>query len=58
MLRSYLRGYEAMLFDLNDTLLDRNKAVDKLLLIILEKYYEGVKKKFSKKRNVTEIQGI
>lgn len=32
-----------MLFDLDDTLLNRDKAVDKLFLIILEKCYEGVK---------------
>ncbi|MED0963957.1 HAD-IA family hydrolase [Bacillus paramycoides] len=32
-----------MLFDLDDTLLDRDKAVDKLFSIILEKYYGDVK---------------
>ena len=32
-----------MLFDLDDTLLNRNKAVDKMFLIILEKCYEDVK---------------
>ncbi|MCJ8007229.1 HAD family hydrolase [Lederbergia wuyishanensis] len=32
-----------MLFDLDDTLLDRNKAVDKMFLIILEQCYEDVK---------------
>ena len=31
-----------MLFDLDDTLLDRDKAVDKLFLMILEKCYEDV----------------
>ncbi|USK57555.1 HAD family hydrolase [Cytobacillus solani] len=31
-----------MLFDLDDTLLNRDKAVDKMFLIILEKCYEGV----------------
>ncbi|WP_433772382.1 HAD family hydrolase [Bacillus wiedmannii] len=31
-----------MLFDLDDTLLDRNKAVDKLFLIVLEKCYGDV----------------
>lgn len=36
-------GYKAMLFDLDDTLLDRDKAVDKMFLITLEKCYEGVK---------------
>jgi putative hydrolase of the HAD superfamily len=32
-----------MIFDLDDTLLNRDKAVDKLFLIILEKCYENVK---------------
>lgn len=32
-----------MLFDLDDTLLNRDKAVDKLFLIIWEKCYEDVK---------------
>jgi putative hydrolase of the HAD superfamily len=32
-----------MLFDLDDTLLNRDKAVDKMFLIILEKCYEDVK---------------
>ncbi|WP_026691347.1 HAD family hydrolase [Alteribacter aurantiacus] len=31
-----------MLFDLDDTLLDRNKAVDNLFLIVLETCYENV----------------
>lgn len=31
-----------MLFDLDDTLLDRDKAVDKLFLFVLEKCYEDV----------------
>lgn len=31
-----------MLFDLDDTLLNRDKAVDNLLLLLLEKCYEGV----------------
>ncbi|MFE8695994.1 HAD family hydrolase [Cytobacillus sp. FJAT-53684] len=31
-----------MLFDLDDTLLDRDKAVDKMFFIILEKCYEDV----------------
>uniref|UniRef100_UPI001BB45D31 HAD hydrolase-like protein n=1 Tax=Bacillus paramobilis TaxID=2817477 RepID=UPI001BB45D31 len=35
-------GYKAMLFDLDDTLLDRDKAVDKLFLLVLEKCYEDV----------------
>jgi putative hydrolase of the HAD superfamily len=37
-----LKGYKAILFDLDDTLLDRDKAVDKLFFIILEKFYEDV----------------
>lgn len=32
-----------MLFDLDDTLLNRDKAVDNMFLLILEKYYEDVK---------------
>lgn len=32
-----------MLFDLDDTLLNRDKAVDKMFLVILEKCYENVK---------------
>ena len=35
-------GYKAMLFDLDDTLLDRDKAVEALFLIVLEKCYENV----------------
>ncbi len=35
-------GYKAMLFDLDDTLLDRDKAVDNLFLLVLEKCYEDV----------------
>lgn len=31
-----------MLFDLDDTLLDRDKAVEALFLIVLEKCYEDV----------------
>ena len=38
-----MRGYKAILFDLDDTLLDRDKAIDKMFLIILEEWYEGVK---------------
>ena len=40
---SNLRGYEAMLFDLDDTLLDRDQAVENMFSIILEKCYEDVK---------------
>ncbi|PFE05341.1 2-haloalkanoic acid dehalogenase [Bacillus cereus] len=36
-----------MLFDLDDTLLNRDKAVDKMFLMILEKCYEDIK--FSEK---------
>ncbi|MED0948743.1 HAD-IA family hydrolase [Bacillus mobilis] len=35
-------GYKVMLFDLDDTLLDRDKAVDNLFLLVLEKCYEDV----------------
>lgn len=38
----YLNGYKAMLFDLDDTLLDRDNAVDKLFFIMLEKCYEDI----------------
>jgi putative hydrolase of the HAD superfamily len=38
-----LEGYKAMLFDLDDTLLNRDKAVDKMFLMILEKCYDDVK---------------
>ncbi|PEK23392.1 2-haloalkanoic acid dehalogenase [Bacillus wiedmannii] len=37
-----MRSYKAMLFDLDDTLLDRDKAVDNLFLLVLEKCYEDV----------------
>ncbi|MDR4363240.1 HAD family hydrolase, partial [Bacillus anthracis] len=35
-------GYKAMLFDLDDTLLNRDKAVDNLFLLLFEKCYEDV----------------
>lgn len=35
--------YKAILFDLDDTLLNRNNAVDKMFIIILEKCYVDVK---------------
>ncbi len=41
-----LRGYKAMLFDLDDTLLDRDKAVDNLFLIVLERCYGAVNPSF------------
>ena len=34
--------YKAMLFDLDDTLLDRNQAVDNIVLIMLEECYGNV----------------
>ena len=37
-----MMGYKAMLFDLDDTLLNRDKAVDALFLFVLEKCYEDV----------------
>jgi len=39
---SYLTLYKAILFDLDDTLLDRDKAVENLFLVILKKFYEDV----------------
>ncbi|WP_430165559.1 HAD family hydrolase [Peribacillus psychrosaccharolyticus] len=39
-MRSDLIGYKALLFDLDDTLLDRDKAVDRLFFILLKKCYE------------------
>lgn len=35
-------GYKAMLFDLDDTLLNRDMAVDKLFLFVLENCYEDI----------------
>ncbi|MGR3762994.1 HAD family hydrolase [Rossellomorea sp. NS-SX7] len=37
-----MNGFKAVLFDLDDTLLDRNQAVDKLFSILLETCYEDV----------------
>jgi putative hydrolase of the HAD superfamily len=37
-----LSNYKAILFDLDDTLLDRDLAVDKMFSVILEKCYEDV----------------
>ncbi|MBZ9536722.1 HAD-IA family hydrolase [Cytobacillus oceanisediminis] len=37
-----MSSYKAVLFDLDDTLLDRDNAVDKLFFILLEKCYEGI----------------
>ncbi|QOR68937.1 HAD family hydrolase [Cytobacillus suaedae] len=37
-----MSGYKAILFDLDDTLLNRDIAVDKLFLIVLERCYENV----------------
>ncbi len=35
--------YKAVLFDLDDTLLNRHQAVDKMFFLIIETYYENVK---------------
>nr|WP_313805076.1 HAD family hydrolase [Cytobacillus sp.] len=37
-----MRDYQAVLFDLDDTLLNRDKAVDNMFLLIFEKCYEDV----------------
>ncbi len=37
-----MRNYKAMLFDLDDTLLDRDEAVDQLFFILLERCYEDI----------------
>lgn len=37
-----MRNYKAILFDLDDTLINRDQAVDKMFSLILEKCYEGV----------------
>jgi len=37
-----LNTYKAILFDLDETLLDRDRAVDHLFFIILEKYYKDL----------------
>lgn len=37
-----MSGYKAMLFDLDDTLLNRDRAVDKMFCLVLEKCYEDV----------------
>lgn len=39
---NYLSTYKAVLFDLDDTLLDRDDAVEKLFFIMLEKCYEDI----------------
>lgn len=48
-----MSGYKAVLFDLDDTLLDRDDAVDKLFIILLEKCYgernDSVKKEMLQK---------
>lgn len=48
-----MRKYKAILFDLDDTLLNRDKAVDQLFNIILENYYrvtaDDITKKMLKK---------
>ncbi len=56
-----MSGYKAILFDLDDTLLNRDKAVDKMFLIILEKCYEdvnnSVKNKMLQKFRECDIRG-
>lgn len=42
MVVNYMSSYKAVLFDLDDTLLDRDNAVDKLFFIMLEKCYEDI----------------
>ncbi|PFG05144.1 HAD-IA family hydrolase [Bacillus sp. es.034] len=37
-----MRKYKAMLFDLDDTLLDRNQAVDNIFIVLLEECYGNV----------------
>ncbi|MGN1400304.1 MAG: HAD family hydrolase [Bacillus sp. (in: firmicutes)] len=37
-----MKGYKAILFDLDDTLLDRDRAVDKLFFVILETCYKNM----------------
>ncbi|WP_245808938.1 HAD family hydrolase [Shouchella patagoniensis] len=37
-----MREHKAVLFDLDDTLLDRNKAVDNMFLLVIETCYENV----------------
>lgn len=37
-----MSSYKAVLFDLDDTLLDRDKAVEKLFFILLEKCYVDI----------------
>ncbi|NMH69407.1 HAD family hydrolase [Bacillus sp. RO3] len=37
-----MNGYKAILFDLDDTLIDRDKAVENLFFILVEKCYEEV----------------
>ncbi len=39
-----MRRYQALLFDLDDTLLDRDKAIEKMFSIILEKCYGEVER--------------
>lgn len=37
-----MNGYKAMLFDLDDTLLDRNSAVDNMFLLIIDTCYKDI----------------
>jgi putative hydrolase of the HAD superfamily len=42
MVVNYMSSYKAVLFDLDDTLLDRDDAVEKQFFIMLEKCYEDI----------------
>lgn len=46
-----------MLFDLDDTLLDRDKAVDKLFSIILEEFYGDVEQHAVKNEMLQKFKG-
>lgn len=41
-----LGSFQAMLFDLDDTLLNRNQAVDNLFFLILERFYQDIQHPF------------
>ncbi|MDE4083611.1 HAD-IA family hydrolase [Planococcus maritimus] len=38
-----MNSISTILFDLDDTLLDREQAIEKLFLVLLEKFYENIK---------------
>lgn len=46
-----------MLFDLDDTLLDRDKAVDKLFSFILEEFYGDVEQHAVKNEMLQKFKG-